>query len=384
MRVAVITKSWRSGSGWFASELARAIAAQNSGTLLICPAFEPASLEATDGSLERLMPPRELDEGGKIRRKLVSLSRTLMNCFYVLKSAFRYDAFIFTIPEPLPFVLPVFAILRLLGKPVLFVVHDPTPHAWSYPASLRWLEEGLLKLSYRLPTALVPLTKVARKALIERYAIAPEKITVIPHGLYLMGGETHDITGNHNLLVFGMLRRNKNIRSVIEAVLRLRQQGQTLTLTIAGEPHREDLAYWEDCKKLIESDPAGFNIIPRFITDEEVKDLLAKADALLLPYENFDSQSGVGVLAAINLRPIIATRVGGLTELFELGAAGVPIDGKATPEAVAGAISTFLAKDAATWNSECLAARDTLTEALSWETIARSYLALAREKSGKS
>jgi glycogen(starch) synthase len=62
-----------------------------------------------------------------------------------------------------------------------------------------------------------------------------------------------------------------------------------------------------------------------FIADERVNELLAACDALLMPYTDFNSQSGVAVIAGMAGRPVIAAPAGGIADLIAAGLAAVEI-----------------------------------------------------------
>jgi glycosyltransferase involved in cell wall biosynthesis len=96
-------------------------------------------------------------------------------------------------------------------------------------------------------------------------------------------------------------------------------------------------AYWEQCLRLIEAQPAGIEVHERRIDDTEIPALFAAHDAVLLPYTDFYSDSGVAMLALSQSRPILATSAGGLGELLREADCGVLISAP-TVDAVLAAI----------------------------------------------
>jgi len=377
--ICLMTKAWRSGAAWVAQMLAQAIAEQGATIAFVAPLADPAERDPRHPNLTRIAQPRELvGDHPKIKRIVASLSRIGLSVFSVLKLRFTTRNFIFTIPEPLLFTLPMLAILRLTGAKVIFIVHDAQPHAWALPKAFRGIERGAHALSYRLSTMLVTLTPAARDALIQDFGIRDSKIHVIPHGPFTLGKAT-PLPGSGRLLIFGSLRRNKSVLEVIQGVTLARRAGSDVTLVLAGEPLKQEPGYWDECLAAIAEDPAGFDVREGFLPDEALPDLIATVDCFMLAYQNFNSQSGVGVLAALAARPVIGTRSGGLDELFERGLAGQLIQDSVTPESIAAAIIEFRREDLSAWRRKAEDGAIKVADTLRWDTIADDYIALCRK-----
>jgi glycogen synthase len=99
----------------------------------------------------------------------------------------------------------------------------------------------------------------------------------------------------------------------------------------------------------------------------------------MLAYQNFNSQSGVGVLAALAARPVIGTRSGGLDELFDRGLAGQLIQDEVTPESIAAAIIEFRRRDLNEWRNKAGQGAVRVADTLRWDRIADDYIALCRK-----
>lgn len=151
------------------------------------------------------------------------------------------------------------------------------------------------------------------------YHISPERIHVIPHGLYDQYPilekerclERLGIQGMFVILFFGLLRPYKGVSYLIRAFETLPDAiRNNSVLLIAGEA-------WEDCDSvaLLESSPAKASIrhYNSYIPDEEIPLFFSAADILVLPYTRA-SQSGVAHIGISYGIPIIASRVGGLEE----------------------------------------------------------------------
>ncbi len=380
--IALVTKAWRSGAAWFAQMLADAIADHGVEIAFVAPLAEPLSREPTHSKVERVITARELiGPAPPVRRRLASMRRVIDGIVAIGRLRFTTRTFIFSIPEPLVFTIPTFAILRLSGARVIFIVHDAEPHAWRFGKSLRWLERGAHGLSYRLATNVVALTRTTGRMVIDQFGVTPSKISVIPHGP-LFVPDVGAIPGNQRLLVFGSLRRNKCLLEVIQAIKLVRRQYADVVLVIAGEPLSDEPGYWEQCLAAIAEDPAGFEVRIGFFPDGQLPELISNVDGFVLAYRGFSSQSGVGVVAALAGRPVIGSTSGGLEELYDRGMSGEIIPEPVTAEGIAAAILRFLAVPPAEWRAKASAGAALVTASISWDAIAREYTRLAQGGTG--
>ncbi|WP_158266841.1 glycosyltransferase [Alsobacter soli] len=376
-RIVLMSKVWRSGTGWYAQSLANAIAQIGHDITFISPRALPEEREPAGPHLIRVFVPRELvSEGSRFRKGLASLWRIFVGSVAVARRWPRTTSYIFTIPEPLPFTLPLFLYIRAMRGRLIFVVHDVEPHAWRFRGGLRRLEAGAHALSYRLATHLVVLTSAAKARAVAQHNIDPAKITVIPHGAFPLAVQT-PMPGSRVLLSFGTVRRNKNILETIRGVHLARRRGTDVRLLVAGEPHPHEPDYWQICKEAAALDQDAILFADGFIPDAEVPQLLARVDALVLAYADFSSQSGVAVLAGVNNRPVIATTAGGLQDLFDQGLAGELVATPVTAEAIADAIVRFYEVPVETWQDRADVAAQLLRRALSWDKIGASFIALS-------
>lgn len=373
------SKSWRSGAAWFNQQLVQAIAEAGATVTYVAPLSLPVEREPRHPGLRRLVVPRERMEGNWLARRFASLRRLTAGLASTLAERRRTSTFIFSIPEPLVTSLPLFALLRLSGAQVILVVHDAEPHRWSLPLWLRPIERTALTAAYHLASRLVCLTRSNEVVLQERFGVPAKKTAVIAHGAFLMP-PLAPLQRNCRLLALGSIRRNKHIVEVIEAVLRSRKAGLAVTLTVAGEP--QDRRHLADCVAAAGGNDA-ITILPHFVPDGDIPGLLEASDALVLAYDHFASQSGVAVLAALAGRPVIATRSGGLDDLFDRGLAGCEISPSPTPQAIAAAIAAFFDRPVEQWRLESEIARHRFAQALAWAPIGAAYVRLARLDSAR-
>ena len=123
--------------------------------------------------------------------------------------------------------------------------------------------------------------------------------------------------GTLGLLFFGFIRPYKGLDLLLQAVSDLHDDG--VYLTIVGEP-------WGDTSVIQRQiEAAGIpnvEAILSYVSDQEAADYLSRADAVVLPYRSATG-SGVASLAYNFGKPVIATRVGGLTDTIVHGETGV-------------------------------------------------------------
>ena len=230
---------------------------------------------------------------------------------------------------------------------------------------------------YWLASTVVCLTPAVGDALARDFGVNKAKVQVIPHGPFVLNTMTQ-LPGQGRLLVFGSLRRNKSVLEVIKGVILARRRGADVSLILAGEPLKQEQGYWDECLAAIAEEPEAFDVRAGFLSDEALPGVIAEVDAFVLAYQDFNSQSGVGVLAAMAGRPVIGTRSGGLDELFVRGMAGQQVDMPVTPEGVADAIVAFRARPTAAWQEEAEAGVDKVAGGLSWNAIGQDYVRLVR------
>ena len=376
----VFTRSWRSsGAGLFAQSLVDGLLAEGAQVTFVCPPVEDARFERARAGLRRIRPPRERTGRASRPAKVVaSLARMIGGAIGVLRARATCREVIVTIPDPLLFAVPMLALLRLTGARILFVAHDPLPHAWALPARWRRWEIAAHGACYRLASEVVVLSEPSRERLLAAFPTLRVPVSVIDHGVFLMGDPV-PVPGSGMLLAFGTVRSNKGVLSAIEGTALAARAGQPVRLVIAGGPHRDEADYVAQCRAAAQAAGAAVDLRLGYVEDAVLERLIAECDALLMPYDDFHSQSGVAILAASNARPIIATRAGGIATLIDEGMPAVVLPRPASADDVAQGIAAFLATPAAVWRERADDYRAVMMERRSWPAIARRYIALARQ-----
>jgi glycosyltransferase involved in cell wall biosynthesis len=320
-----------SGAGRYVYELTRALASEGwQATLLAPDNFEYRNSLGCEKGVEFSALGTRANEGGR-----ALLSRTADNLLFVLKACWtqwrnrcQSSVIHFQFPVHLPFGLVPFLLAKLSGLKIVFTAHDPLPHKWLFRAPWNRLERWSLACVYHLSDRVIVHSDAGWRTVTKEFGVPASKLAIIAHGPFSLPGRSEaPLPGNSlNVLLFGALRENKGIHLAIEAVGNLVKQGIPIRLTIAGEtPNGKEEAYWSDCNRLLAQSAAQIELQKRYIEEQEIPGLLAKAHCVLLPYTTFSSDSGIAALALSNAKPIVATSSGGLGELLGAAELGIKI-----------------------------------------------------------
>ena len=337
-RILVYTPEPAAGAGQYVAEFVVALSAANEEVCLFCPANFSYEREVAASGVEIVRAPmRRINYASlwsRVSRNIVFAVASLKKFWVNVR---RGEIVHFQFAQPLGLGLLFFWLAKLRGASTVLTVHDPFPHRWILPPACRWVETTFLSVGYSLCDRLIVHNQAGKRILTEQFHIPEEAVTVIPHGPLnvvnaargerSVGAELEGARGLR-LLLFGSLRENKGIHLAIAAIQRLRQTECELpvSLTIAGQaPNLRERPFWEGCKQLIATQPGGIEVIERIIEDEEISPLFARHDAVLLPYVDFFSDSGVAMLALAQGKAILATGAGGLKELLDAANCGFAI-----------------------------------------------------------
>jgi D-inositol-3-phosphate glycosyltransferase len=223
---------------------------------------------------------------------------------------------------PLEFINALFCRLALLR--LVVTVHDVE--------SFRRSKSGLLaKGCYALADRLIAHNQVSRRELIERFAIRPGKVCVIPHGNYL--GVIGDCPSQESararigvpegarvLLFFGQIKEVKGLDLLLEALPGVLVACPDVVLLIAGKVWKEDFdSYQVQMERLGVKQSCVAHI--HYIHDDEVGDYYSAADLVVLPYRRI-YQSGVLLMAMSFGKPVLASDLPGMKEVIDDGRSG--------------------------------------------------------------
>ena len=254
----------------------------------------------------------------------------------------------------------------LPDRPLVLTAHDLLPRE-PRPGQVRAQRRLLARMD-----ALVVHSRHGRDRLVAQAGVAPEKVTVIPHGAFTdlaaltpapLAPELAAVRAPV-VLFFGLLRPYKGLETLLAAWRRV----TGAELWIAGRP-RMDIA------PLRRMAGPSVRFIPRFVPDAELAALFHRADVVVLPYartERFD-QSGVLATALAFGRATVLTDIGGFGEVAATGAARLV--GPGDPVALGDALAELIGDDAVR-DALGAAARAAAAGPYSWDEAARRTLAL--------
>ena len=187
--------------------------------------------------------------------------------------------------------------------------------------------------------------------------------------------------GSKRVLTWGLISPGKGLEWGIRAIAGLRDMDPPVEYVIAGQTHprvlaREGERYRDALRQLI-SDLDLDDIVmldDRYRDAEQLADLVADADVVLLPYDSRDqATSGVLVEAVATGVPVVATGFPHAVELLGRGAGLLALH--QDPESMAAAIRTILGEEGTAAQMHEAALRD--TQDSSWPRVAEQYRALA-------
>ena len=133
------------------------------------------------------------------------------------------------------------------------------------------------------------------------------------------------------LLFFGYVRKYKGLDILITAISILLKQNENVKLLIVGEFYDNVENYKQQIKKLNLKNEVI--LINKFIPNEEVSKYYMASDAVILPYRSA-TQSAVLNVAYSFRKPVVATKVGGLSEFVKDNFTGILVEPE-SPESLA-------------------------------------------------
>ena len=261
-----------------------------------------------------------------------------------------------------------FARLSRAGRRLFFTVHNIRDHRRRGAAIDRPLQQ-MWRSAWNRCHGLFVHSEGLRAQLAEFLGASHPPIHVVRHGVWTTGDaaprEAHAAMAQRSLLCFGVVRRNKGVHVLLDALQGLPDYGAV----VAGAT--QEAAYADQLTQQASSLGRGrFVFANRFIGQDEMRGFFDRCSAVVLPYTDFAAQSGVLHDAIAFGVPVVATAVGALGEsVTEMGigevappndaaALGAAIERLHTPERYARALASIeRARDEHSWKA---AARHTL------------------------
>jgi len=255
--------------------------------------------------------------GGRWARAYRYLSGTLSTLARAVacgEEICHFHVFHGSVPELVPVLLA-----KLCRRKVVITVHDV--ETFGDPAALN---RGTLGKVLRFANRLIVHNEFSKRELIEKLAVSPKKVSVIPHGNYLetVGKMLDPVEAKRTLgiresrkvvLFFGQIKDAKGLDLLLEAAPNVACKIPEVMFLIAGRPWKSDFSRYEALiHKLGIRDRCVLHI--RFIPHEEVACYYAAADVVVLPYRRI-YQSGVVLMTMSYGRPVLVSDLPGMTEI---------------------------------------------------------------------
>jgi glycosyltransferase involved in cell wall biosynthesis len=271
-----------------------------------------------------------------------------------------------------------------LAQPLVVTLHtvlsEPTPHQ----------AEVLAELCSQAELVIV-MTGTAQRLLVRCGACPEEKVRVVPHGAparliarAAANGRTDMHTSDRfQLATFGLISPGKGIETAIEALPSIVERHPELVYVIAGRTH-PDVARREGerYRLMLERRVAELELDghvefdDRFLSIEEIADLLAATDVFVTPYRNREQiASGALTFAIAAGCGVVSTPYWYAQDMLASGAGRlVPFD---DPAALADAVCAYAEKPQTLASARSEARR--IGSSLAWPSVAEETAAVLRE-----
>lgn len=305
MKIVIITGDPRAGLAHYTSQLALALSADHTVTVL-----------TPRGPIEEYLK-------GHVEYQILDhprrmLSPKLFKFYQVAKLVKRIDPDVVHIQSVPPWVGLALPFLR--RYPVVITVHDPEIHPGAHGYYiLRVANWYMVRRADRLIVHGEFL-----KGILVRQGLAKNKIEVIPHGDYsfFRRWQKAGVARENAILFFGRITKYKGLEYLFRAAPMLIKQFPDIRIIIAG---RNGLGEFEELAKYRDN----FEIHNEYVSDEKVAELFQRVKVVVLPYIQA-SQSGVVCIAYAFKVPVVATNVGAIPEVIDDGITGYLIPPKNT------------------------------------------------------
>lgn len=206
------------------------------------------------------------------------------------------------------------ALVLMRQYPLVISIHDPRHHMGD--KATRNTPQRIMDLAYRRADRVIAHNEQMKDIIIKELHIPEEIISIVP---LIERGDPNaqknvDEIGNQ-VLFFGRIWEYKGLRYFIEAEPLVSAIIPDVKFVIAGRG--DDLTPYQN----IMANPEKFIIHNEFVSYEKRAALFRQASVVVLPYIEA-TQSGVIPVAYTFSKPVIATKVGGLSSQVDHGVTG--------------------------------------------------------------
>jgi glycosyltransferase involved in cell wall biosynthesis len=285
----------------------------------------------------------------------------------------------------MPFFAPCFFTISFFvklftGTKVLFICDNVIPH------EKRFGDKFLTRLVFSTVNYFLVQSKTVENDL-KLFNKNKKPYILSPHPLYNIFGEKVDkkdarvfiknefgidIVNEKVILFFGFIRKYKGLMYLLDALPGI-LKSKKIKLLIAGEFYDDEKPYKEKIKS--PGIAKDVFLLSDFLPDDKIKYFFSACDCLVLPYMDA-TQSGIIQIAYYYDKPVIATDVGGLSEVVINEKTGLLIEPKDT-KAISNAVLRFYNE-----NLENKFAENIKSEKLkyTWEAFVKNIEKLVVEK----
>ncbi len=290
----------------------------------------------------------------------------------------------------------VASLLEDLSQPLVVTLHtvlsEPTAH-----------QGEVLEAVCRQAELVVVMTDTARRLLVEGGTCADEKVRVVPHGAPPVIAErarayalerargdkasmdtTYGADGQRFLLsTFGLISPGKGLETMIEALPAIVERHPEVLYVIAGRTH-PDISHREGERYRLGLEQAVLDLgledhvefDDRFLSVEEIADLLAETDVFVTPYRDREQiSSGALTFGVAAGCAVVSTPYWYAQDMLGSGAGTiVPF---ADPAALADAVCTYIEEPALLEAARAEARQ--IGAQLAWPSVAEATAAVLRE-----
>jgi alpha-maltose-1-phosphate synthase len=250
--------------------------------------------------------------------------------------------------------------------PLVTTIHDVFRHPGDKQSVFG--SEYTRRVAFQRSQQIIVHANHLKNAMIEQFKVPDQKLNVIPHGelgtFFQRSSSNRDNVDRepYTLLFMGRIWPYKGLKYLIEAIPLIAEKIPAVKLIIAGRGENIEQYF------LSGYDESRYEILNRFIGSDEVATLFQRSTLSVLPYIEA-SQSGVAAIAYGIGTPIVASDVGGLSEIIRHEKDGLlvpPRDAQALADAIIRLLSDLALQEQ--MRQELLAR---CQQDLSWSNIAK-------------
>ncbi|MEE3851305.1 glycosyltransferase [Gordonia sp. LSe1-13] len=248
-------------------------------------------------------------------------------CLFLLRTR---DIDVVLLEEIQRFTLPlVVRLSRIRGRRVVVRLHNIRRHDYT-GSTIDAVDEWITGRGLRAADSVLVHTEGNCEVAAARYGLT--RVSVVPHGISSVSRAGSPPAGSPTFLFFGEIRANKGVDVLVQGFAKY--SGES-ALVIAGRA--EDSVRGVIVDAVDRDDRIEW--IDGFVEPERVPGLFARAQAVILPYTDFEAQSGVLHMAIEYGVPVIVSDVGGLGETVRALGIGLVVPPR-DPVALADALTT--------------------------------------------